>query len=119
MNLWHKVQKFPPVLVRLLARKPCGTAMSDIDIVNRSGGRLLLADVRRLGYLTSWDDVSVRNLRDFTYACRVDIADPAQLKNLNRYVKNPKFGHLQRHADWVQFREMLRVYAESLLHNKR
>lgn len=111
MNLRHKIDRYPPVLVRLLARHGNGDAMSDQDLV---GDHLSLAEVKRLSYLDSWDDVTVDLLFRFVTACGVDFTDPERLKVLNRYLKNPKFDHLRRHAQWPEFRSMLAVYAATL-----
>lgn len=113
MTIWKKLQNFPPVLVRLLA-KDGRTAMSDRQIVDASGGALTLADVKRLSLLDSWDDVSVRHMREFTMACRVELSNREDWRNAYRYMKRPKFEHLRTHQEWPYFRELLAVYAETL-----
>lgn len=111
MTIWRKIDRYPPVLVRLLARHPDGTAMSDQEIASPA---LPMAEVKRLSYLDSWEDVPVSLLYRFVSACGVDFADPKRMKNLNRYLKNPKFEHLKRHTQWPEFRSMLAVYAATL-----
>ena len=113
MTVWAKLSKFPPVLVRLLAREN-GEAMSDTRIAEASGGAVSVADVKRLSYLKSWDDVSVRHMRWFCIACGADFEDRNTLRNLNRYMKNPRFEHLRRHKNWPHFKELLALYAETL-----
>ena len=113
MTIWNKLGRFPPVLVRLLA-KDGRRALSDREIVAASGGRLTIADVKRLSLLGSWDDVSVRHLRAFLVACNVDLTERVRWRNSNRYIKGAKFDHLRRHEDWPQFREILAAYAETL-----
>lgn len=113
MTIWKKLQNFPPVLVRLLA-KDGRNAMTDRQIVEASDGALTLADVKRLSLLDSWEEVNVRHLREFTTACRVDLSDRNEWRNACRYMKRPKFEHLRTHQEWPYFRELLAVYAETL-----
>lgn len=111
MTFWDKLDRFPPVLVRLLAREG-GEALTDRQIAVTSG--LPLAEVLRLGHLTSWDDVTAHVMRRFLIGCEVDLEDRATFRNLNRYMKDPKFDHLRRHKSWPQFKTMLALYAETL-----
>lgn len=113
MTIWKKLRRFPPVLVRLLA-KDGRKALSDHEIVAASGGSLTIADVRRLSLLESWDAVTVHHLQAFTAACNVDLADRDRWRNAHRYIKAARFEHLRRHPDWPLFRELLAVYAETL-----
>lgn len=109
-SIWTKVDRFPPVLVRLLATRPGDrtTLLSDEEIVSRSGGTLRYGDVKHLSYLPSWDDVPLRVMRAFCRACDVDFADPARMRTLTRYLKGrPKWAHLRRHRNYPEFRRML------------
>lgn len=112
-SLWTKLDQYPPVLVRLLAKHPDGRVMSDTDIVRADPG-LSLAEVRRLSLLPDWQNVSVSLMRAFVRACRVDFANREQMRNANRYVtRDPKFRHLTRDPNFPAYREMLRVYYQS------
>lgn len=111
-SIWSKLDRFPPALVRLLAKHSNGTAMTDANLVFDSG--LRLADVKRLSFLTSWDDVPVRDMECFVKACGVDFANREQMRNANRYItKDPKFSHLRRDKNFPAFKEMLLVYLQS------
>jgi hypothetical protein len=110
-NLWIKFNRYPPVLVRLLARHPNGDAMSDEELVT---DQLTLADIKYLSYLASWDDVPVVLLFRFVTRCGVNFASPTRMKVLNRYLKNARFEHLRRHKMWPEFRSMLAVYVTTL-----
>jgi len=114
-SIWAKLDRFPPVLVRLLAKNADGSAMTDAQIVNAANSRVSLADVKRLSFTTDWDDaVSVRHCRNFVKACGVDFANREQMRNANRYIsKDPKFLHLRRDKNFPAFKEMLRVYYDS------
>lgn len=113
MNIWKKLEKYPPVLVRLLAKNEDGTAMSDGDVVRVSGYLLNIAEVRRLSYLTIWDNVAIADMRRFCIACGVDFGNRNRMRTLNRYLKDAKFSHLTRHKDFPAFKEMLKVYLNS------
>lgn len=111
-SLWAKLDQYPPVLVRLLARHPDGKVMSDTDIARQPG--LTLAEVRRLSLLPDWHDVSVPLMRAFVHACRMDFCNREQMRNANRYInRDPKFRHLVRDPNFPAYREMLRVYYQS------
>jgi hypothetical protein len=118
MSIWDKLAEFPPVLVRLIA-KDGRQAMTDVEIVASSLGKLSLADVRKLSLLTTWDQVTIRETRAFLIACNVNLADRSSWRNTHRYVKNARFQHLRQHREWPWFRELLAVYAEHLTHGKR
>lgn len=110
-SLWTKIDRFPPALVRLLATSPRDRThlLTDEEILRRApSGRLQLADIKRLSYASSWDDVPVRLMHEFCLACDVDFADPVRMKVLTRYLsRGPKWVHLRRHKNWSEFRTML------------
>lgn len=118
MTYLAKLRRYPPVLVRLLARSPGeDRALTDIEIEKRSDGRLSLGLIRWLSTLTCWDEVTVGDHLLFCRACNVDLMDTARLRTLNRYLKDPRFRHLRRDGQWPMFRELMRIYAKSLCKN--
>lgn len=114
MNLWKKLERFPPVLVRLLAKNEDGTWMSDEDIWAASGQELMWSDIKRLSYLTRWDDVTNRLTRLFSTTCRVDFANREQMRNAGRYLKDPKFAHLKNDRNFPEAKTMLKIYLQTL-----
>jgi hypothetical protein len=111
-SIWSKLDRFPPILVRLLAKHSNGTAMTDAQITENSG--LWLSDVKRLSFLTTWNEVAVWDMQAFVKACGVDFANREQMRNANRYItKDPKFSHLRRDKNFPAFKEMLLVYLQS------
>jgi hypothetical protein len=113
MTPWEKLEKFPPVLVRLLAKDTQGRGLTDHEVAAASG--LPVADVKRLSYLTSWDNVSNHDTRRFLSGCGCDLFTPRHYKTLSQYRRRTsKFVHLTRHANWHEFREMMRVLAAHL-----
>lgn len=112
MNLHAKLQLYPPVLLRCLARDADGHALSDSDLAERG---LALPTLRRLSCLTSWDYVFYGEMRDFMLATGCDLEDRAVFKRLQRYVGDAKFVHLQRHPDWLMtFKPLLKLYLNSI-----
>lgn len=109
MTLWQKLDRFPPVVIRLLARNPDGSAMTDQHLA-----RLLpLSEVKRLSYAINWVGVPVDLARRYLQACNCDLEDPAVVRNLNRYLKrDPKFTHLRKSPRFGEFKEMLGLWVE-------
>lgn len=113
-KLFQRLRKFPPPLIRLLARSPTGAALSDQDLVAR-GCPLPL--VKSLPYLPSWDAVTIRDADVFLRACDADPMDTAWVRNVNRLTKPStptKWSWLRRAPHWAQLREILTVYARTL-----
>lgn len=119
-SVWLKLERFPPVLVRLLARTPSEDtsyprAMTDEEIAVR--GNLSVSSVAALSRLTTWDDVTVRQFKAFTLACGVDFADRDVMRRLTRYIsKTPSFGYLRRDEEWPKYRELMKLFVNHERH---
>ncbi len=75
MRLLERLNKFPPFLCRLVARKNHGEELlSERDIAKRSG--LARDYVRRLSRLTAWDQVPTKTVQRFSDACGVNLLAP-------------------------------------------
>ena len=114
MSLYQKLDRFPPVLVRLLAKNPDGSAMTDNQIATKTIHYLSIADVKRLSFLTSWDQVVISQMLGFCQACGVDFSNREQMRNANRYLKDPKFVHLKNSPEFPAFKLMLKTYLDSI-----
>lgn len=112
MRFWEKLDRYPPVLVRLLARTAGGEAMTDAQIAYLS--ELSIAEIRRLSFLTSWDDVKVDHVRRFMRGCNIDLTDRDDVRNANRYLKRGRFEYLRRHENWPEFQRMLEILSGHL-----
>lgn len=113
MSLWSKLDRYPPVLIRLLAKNPDGTAMTDDQI----GRHIDPALVGWLSLKTNWSDVPVQHARSFISACRADLGDRNWVRRTNRYVKpdsNAKFTHLVNSPEWPRFKRLLAIYVSSI-----
>jgi hypothetical protein len=108
-SLWKKFDRFPPLVVRLLARKKLRgrvVAMTDHDISVASG--LSAAWVKYLSWSLTWDDVPVLIARDFMRGCGVDFGDAEAMRNHTRYLKTKgRFDYLKRSPDWPSFKQLI------------
>jgi len=113
MTFWQKLDQYPPVLIRLLARSPEGVALTDEQIARGFDPALLAW----LSVKKSWDDVPVQHVRGFLAACRADFNDRNWVRLNNRYTRRDskaKFTHLLKSPEWPRFRVLLAVYAQIL-----
>jgi hypothetical protein len=73
-NPWRILEKFPPVLVRLLAKKAVATkhvrAVSDEEIAIKGG--LSLDKVRHISKQTLWDIIPIGDAERFCIGCGFD-----------------------------------------------
>ena len=101
-----KLDRFPPVVVRLLARvkKPGGAgvrALTDAEIA-RAGG-LSLEMVRHISKLTEWSDVSIDTLLSFLKGCGADLDNRDWLRKNAAYMAsiNGAPRYLRQSPDWT------------------
>ncbi len=107
MSVFYKrIDKYPPVLVRLMARKPRASGngngtrpLTTVEIAAKSG--LPESMVEGLSHSTTWKGVDVYTVRDFTVACGVDFTNPLHMKRLSQYLqKRCAFHYLRKSQDW-------------------
>lgn len=113
-SFFTKIDRFPPVVCRLLARTKTRGAgvkpMADAEIALLAG--MTVSQVASLSRLTSWEDVPVKTLRAFSTACGVDFTSRTAMRQLTRYIKHqPSFAFLRKSPDWPTFRELMKIYA--------
>lgn len=96
MTLRAKVDRFPPCLCRLLARRGNGL-MSSSELARRSG--LSKSYVAHLSLQPTWGPVPIETAEKFAAACGVNLL--AQ-KRARRYLKVRNWGFLVRHLDTRQ-----------------
>lgn len=108
-SIWTKIDRYPPLLVRLLAvGSDRRSLLTDDELVRRAGGALTLADVQRLSYTPSWDGVSVGTMRSFVLACGVDFSNPARMRSLNRALRTQSWvQRVRRDHNFPTYRRML------------
>lgn len=75
MTLLEKLNKFPPILCRAVARKNRGREpMSLRDIADQSG--LALSTVCELSQRRTWTNATLETIQKFSAACGVDLLHP-------------------------------------------
>jgi hypothetical protein len=74
----------PPILARLLARKPHGRPLTDDEIAKAAG--LSIDQVFLIGHMTDWSQVSVADARSFLRGCGVDFCDGRQMDRVRGYL---------------------------------
>lgn len=88
-SLWRKLESFPPITCRLLARTrtPGGgvRAMLSEEIAAASG--LSTMEVNSISWLPSWDNVTVAKAKLFSEACGVDFTDRARMREHSAYIR--------------------------------
>ena len=103
-NPWRILEKFPPVLVRLLAKKAVATkhvrAVSDEEIAIRAG--LTLDKVRHISKQTSWDKIPIGDAEKFCTGCGFD---PFNCYDRNRAMAynrtQPSYTYLKVSPYWM------------------
>lgn len=109
-----RLAKYPPCLVRLLARSKSGQALTDQEIVDRG---CPLPIVKTASYESSWDNLTAYEIDRFLSACGADPLNTAWVRNTNRLTKPStptRWTWLRRAPHWPQLREVLTVYARAL-----
>ncbi len=114
MNFWSTSNRYPPVLCRLLARKPNGPPLTANEIA--AGSKLTLFDVEIISKQTDWSSVPLPVMRQFLTGCRIDFCSRSDLKRLREYLRSrPTWLYLRRSPLWLSYYEpLLKSYAKSL-----
>jgi len=109
MTFWDKAEFFPPVCIRLLARKfPSGPPLSNQDISKLSG--LTIFEVAHLSQQVDWTGVDVPTMRRYVTACNLDLENADAVHRARTYLRGktkkgtwvpPRFSDIQRSPIWV------------------
>lgn len=86
-----KLDRFPPVVIRLLARDQHGrrvVALTDAQIVHRSG--LSLGEVRHLSRQTSWGDITIDAMLAFCKGCGANFDNRRWIQKNSTYMDSIK-----------------------------
>lgn len=98
-SFWKLCERFPPCLVRMLARHPRGPLLSDEQIAKQ--GELSLLSVRMVSGHLDWDGIDVCMMRRFLTGCGIDFENRIKIKRLTEYLsRNPKLLYLRNDAEW-------------------
>lgn len=99
---WTRLDRYPPVLCRLLAREKRGRPLTTVEIADTSG--LPPAKVEAISASVSWDGVEVEDMRRFAQACGCDFDQQKDMRRVEDYLrKRPKFTYLKRSSQWKNY----------------
>jgi hypothetical protein len=103
-SFYKTAERYPPVLVRLLARKE-GRAMTTGQIAMAAGWGVHYVEgiVRE----HTWENVILADLRKFTSACGLDFTSRADTNRVETYFRTnhgkPSFKYLTKAPDWKSY----------------
>jgi len=116
----HKLDRFPPVVCRLFARHRWGLPLDNRELAERSG--LSEYKVVSMSTLTSWDSVTVGDMRAFLRGCGLDFDRRESMNRIGCYLRSKahsKFVHLRRSPHRDYFAELARIAMEFIAQNWR
>src|SRR5688572_19186637 len=110
----HRLERFPPILLRLLARERRGRPLTVNEIAARAG--LPVSEVVEMSHLLSWHHVTMAKFLGFCDGCRIDLLDRSCVRRIEDYLrKGPKFKYLRTNQEWKSvYKPMLIEYRESI-----
>lgn len=111
---FKRLERYPPSLVRLLARDDTSTALTDKQLSKICP----LPILRSLSISTDWKLATVEEIDLFLTACRADPGDPVWVRQTNRLLKSKwlRWTWLYRSPQREYFIEVMKVYASSAKH---
>ena len=123
-ELWElRLKRFPPILIRLLARDPRGAPLTTLEISTRSG--LTEFMVEALSRSTDWEGVDLFIYITFCRACNLNLLDHEQFSRQQIYLQGkmngskrqpPQFTYLKKDPLWSSYYEPLMArYLKSLI----
>jgi hypothetical protein len=105
MTIQDKLDNFPPVLVRLLARRKLSRGhsepLTDDEIVERP---LTIAEVCDYSRAVNWNGIPVVKALAFLRGCGLDIDDADAWRRTMTYLSlNPTFNYLRESPQWKEY----------------
>lgn len=101
---WERIDRYPPVLCRLLARIPKGRPLTNAEVSSRSG--LSPAQVEAISRQVDWRGIDLPTARAFMVGCGTDLSNRAHCKRIWVYLRtqpksaSAKFSHLRKDRNW-------------------
>jgi len=115
--IWDKLDNFPPIACRLLARVVTptgGTVAKTAKEIAKDAGMTEM-EVSSISWHASWDKLTVDELKRFSLACGVDFTSRDIMRNHSSYLrKSPSFKYLKKSPEWNSvFKPMIVAYVQS------
>jgi hypothetical protein len=99
-SFWQIAERYPPCLVRLLARHRGGPPLLTHEIAERSG--LSPYQIASISQSVSWDSIPFGYMRAFLKACDIDFCSRASMNRKAVYLKTRnKFHYLRKSPEWA------------------
>lgn len=115
-TFWEKLDSFPPIVCRLLARTRSDTGgirpLSTEEIAQRFMTNPM--NIMSLSWRCDWSGLDVKTVRSFTEACEVFLEDRDNLRKHAAYIRRvPTWKYLQTSPDWeTLYRPLAIAYLE-------
>lgn len=121
-TIWHRLERFPPILLRLLSRVRHGRPLTSQEIAQRSG--LKVGKVEFLSEASDWTGIDVPTVKAFLHGCDTDIFSRQSFRRMENYLAGtrvkgkrfpPTFRYLKIDPKWDSY---FRPLLASWLKNK-
>lgn len=98
-SFWKLTHRFPPCLVRMLARHQRGPLKTDEEIAKDGGLHSVM--VRLLSSATDWDHTELGLMRRYLQGCGIDFENRIKMKRLHEYIsRHPRLLYLRNDPEW-------------------
>lgn len=124
-DFWARAEKYPPCLVRLLARvdrRGPSLVMTDDQIAQRSG--LTRSEVVAISWSTAWDRICMAHMRRFLTGCGFNFSNGRRMSEIDMFLKTQLDLAARRRLAWVYLRRdpmwssyyqpLIQLYQQSL-----
>ena len=114
LNLRQRLDRYPPILIRLLTTRRTGGKVwvpTDRQLADACG--LTMAEFKHVSYSTSWRGITDGVKDAYLKGCDVDLEKRRCFRRLEWMRKNGTFRHLKSSPQWEQYKEMLDLFSEA------
>ncbi len=104
MTVWEVIEKYPPCLIRLLARERKGgkqiRAISDVEIALKSG--IPVERIKEISWSMDWEKITVTEMQKYIKGCGFDPHDSVVRNRVSAYrrQRGSKFKYLVNSPWW-------------------
>lgn len=105
-DIWVRLDRHPPILLRLMARKPRSRPLETTEIAERSG--LSVMQVEAISVQTDWRGIDLPTARAFMVGCDCDLGDRRTYRRMRMSLRYrpktaPRFPYLRRSPKWESY----------------
>jgi hypothetical protein len=121
--MWNHLEKFPPSLVRLLARRQVGNSKRAIEALTNQEiavtARMPVERVIKISMSQEWDEVTIGEAKLFCSACNFNPFAAADRNRASAYLRaGATFSYLKRHPHWETFFKPLIIHVQAAKRNQ-